>query len=112
MPTYDYQCFACDHVFEQVQKITEDAISKCPECGKEQVKRLVSATAFHLKGGGWYASGYTSTKTDSKTNAKPSVAKSSEVSSSPKKESSSSSSSSTTNKNSTSKNSTSGKSKE
>ena len=58
MPTYDYQCFACDYVFEEVQKITEDAITKCPKCAEDKVKRLVSKSSFHLKGGGWYASGY------------------------------------------------------
>ena len=62
MPTYDYQCFACDYVFEEVQKITADPISKCPKCGEDKVKRLVSKSSFHLKGGGWYASGYSSTK--------------------------------------------------
>lgn len=62
MPTYDYQCFACNHVFEEFQKISDNAIEICPQCGKKEVKRLVSATSFHLKGGGWYNSGYSSAK--------------------------------------------------
>jgi putative FmdB family regulatory protein len=62
MPNYDYQCFACDHVFEEFQKISDKPIEVCPKCGKHEVKRLVSATSFHLKGGGWYASGYSSAK--------------------------------------------------
>ena len=62
MPNYDYQCFACDHVFEEFQKISDPAIDTCPKCGKKEVKRLVSATSFHLKGGGWYNSGYSSAK--------------------------------------------------
>lgn len=58
MPTYDYQCFACDHTFELVQKITDDSITTCPECEKEEVKRIISATSFQLKGSGWYATDY------------------------------------------------------
>ena len=53
MPTYDYKCFACEYVFEEVQKITEDALTICPKCGADKVKRLVSKSSFHLKGGGW-----------------------------------------------------------
>ena len=68
MPTYDYQCFACDYVFEEVQKITADPISKCPKCAEDKVKRLVSKSSFHLKGGGWYASGYSSTKANTGSN--------------------------------------------
>lgn len=60
MPTYDYQCGACGHRFEAFQKMSDDPITKCPECGEEQVKRLISATAFHLKGGGWYKTDYAS----------------------------------------------------
>ncbi len=62
MPNYDYQCFACDHLFEEFQKISDAPIEVCPKCGKKEVKRLVSATSFHLKGGGWYNSGYSSAK--------------------------------------------------
>ncbi len=59
MPTYEYQCFACDHKFEASQKMSEDPISVCPSCGDtEQVRRLVSASSFHLKGSGWYKTDY------------------------------------------------------
>ena len=73
MPTYDYQCFACNYVFEEFQKITADPISKCPKCSEEKVKRLVSKSSFHLKGGGWYASGYSSNKPASKETGKSST---------------------------------------
>ncbi len=58
MPTYEYHCKACDHEFEEVQRITEDPIQKCPACGKKKVRRLISNTSFVLKGGGWYDDGY------------------------------------------------------
>jgi len=61
MPTYDYQCQKCGFEFERVQRITEDPIKLCPECKSRQAKRLLSASNFILKGGGWYADGYGST---------------------------------------------------
>jgi len=58
MPTYDYQCQKCDFEFEREQRITEDAIKTCPKCKSRKAKRLLSASNFILKGGGWYADGY------------------------------------------------------
>jgi len=43
MPFYDYKCIVCDHLFEEFQPITDEALTSCPECGKE-VKRLISNT--------------------------------------------------------------------
>jgi putative FmdB family regulatory protein len=60
MPTYEYQCFSCNHTFEAVQKISEDALDTCPKCSAKEVKRLLSASAFHLKGSGWYKTDYAS----------------------------------------------------
>lgn len=54
MPIYEYQCAACGHHLEALQKMTEAPLRKCPECGKSQLRRLVSASQFRLKGGGWY----------------------------------------------------------
>lgn len=72
MPTYEYHCKACDHEFEQEQRITEDAIKKCPSCGKLKVRRLISrGSSFQLKGGGWYDDGYHG-KPDSKGSTKSS----------------------------------------
>jgi putative FmdB family regulatory protein len=59
MPVYEYKCGACDKVFEVQQKISDPPLTVCSECGGV-VKKMVSASAFHLKGGGWYADGYSS----------------------------------------------------
>jgi putative FmdB family regulatory protein len=58
MPTYEYFCQNCNHCFEEIQKINDLPIEKCPKCGYEKVKRLISGgTGFVLKGGGWFNSG-------------------------------------------------------
>lgn len=59
MPTYEYKCSKCETTFEVVQKITEDPVSKCSECGGK-VERLINATNFILKGNGWYKTDYAS----------------------------------------------------
>lgn len=59
MPTYQYKCNNCDCYFEEFQKITDEALKTCPKCGKDSLERLISASAFHLKGSGWYKTDYT-----------------------------------------------------
>ncbi len=54
MPIYEYRCDACGHEFERLQKISEDLLQECPDCGEKALKKLVSAAGFRLKGGGWY----------------------------------------------------------
>ncbi len=54
MPIYEYQCNACGHVFDVLQKMSEDPLTYCPECGKPELRKLLSAPNFRLKGGGWY----------------------------------------------------------
>jgi putative FmdB family regulatory protein len=54
MPFYEYQCAACGHHHEELQKVSDRALRKCPACGRSALKRLVSAPVFRLKGGGWY----------------------------------------------------------
>ena len=59
MPTYEYRCDACGHTFEQFQSITADSIRKCPVCGKNKVKRLISTGAgLIFKGSGFYITDY------------------------------------------------------
>ena len=67
MPIYEYQCEKCGHVFDTLQRISEDPLVDCPECNEPALKKLVSAPAFRLKGSGWY-------ETDFKTGNKKNVA--------------------------------------
>ena len=62
MPVYEYECQACKYYTEVMQKITDAPLIKCPSCGKRRLKRLVSAPAFRLKGGGWYETDFKSDK--------------------------------------------------
>jgi putative FmdB family regulatory protein len=57
MPIYEYNCQDCKQIFEEWQKDYEERDIPCPVCGG-QATRLISNTSFVLKGGGWYASGY------------------------------------------------------
>jgi len=82
MPIYEYRCKSCGHAFEVIQRHGDPQLRKCRACSG-RLEKLISQSAFHLKGGGWYSEGYLSkgskkpaeTKTDSaskKTEAKPS----------------------------------------
>ncbi|MEY3017930.1 MAG: hypothetical protein RL336_1065 [Pseudomonadota bacterium] len=67
MPIYEYQCQACGHDLEAIQKISDEALVDCPKCGKPTLKKMISAAGFRLKGGGWY-------ETDFKTGSKKNIA--------------------------------------
>ena len=54
MPFYEYQCSACGSHHEELQKVSDRPLRKCPACGRAALKRLLSAPVFRLKGGGWY----------------------------------------------------------
>ena len=54
MPIYEYQCDNCGHKLEKLQKISDEPLKICPQCSNHSLKKLVSAAAFRLKGGGWY----------------------------------------------------------
>jgi putative FmdB family regulatory protein len=62
MPFYEYQCAACSAHHEELQKITDRPLRKCPACGKNMLRRLVSAPVFRLKGGGWYETDFKADK--------------------------------------------------
>ena len=54
MPTYEYRCRACGHVFDIVQKMSDDPLTICPECGGE-LRKVFAPPAIAFKGSGFYA---------------------------------------------------------
>lgn len=82
MPTYEYEC-SKGHQFEVEQSITEPALKRCRIC-RAKARRLISASSFILKGGGWYSDGYGSSK---KSSSGGSESKSESKSEAPKSES-------------------------
>jgi len=58
VPIYGYQCQACGHVFELMQKMSDPAPTACPSCGKPELRKQLSAAGIQLKGGGWYATDF------------------------------------------------------
>jgi putative FmdB family regulatory protein len=63
MPIYEYRCTSCSAEMEKLRKISDPPLVQCPECGKDTLVKLVSASSFRLKGSGWY-------ETDFKTGKK------------------------------------------
>ena len=63
MPIYEYLCHACGFGKDVLQKLSDTPLTDCPECGKAQYRKQISAAGFRLKGQGWY-------ETDFKTGAK------------------------------------------
>ncbi len=60
MPIYEYLCRTCGHELEALQKMAEEPLRYCPECGEDGLKRKVSAAGFRLKGSGWYETDFKS----------------------------------------------------
>jgi len=105
MPTYDYECNGCGHEFELFQSIADSVKRKCPECGKNKLRRLFgTGAAIVFKGSGFYQTDY---RSESYKEAAKKDKKSSEDSSSgkdkPKSEKSKSDSSASQSKKSTGK---------
>jgi putative FmdB family regulatory protein len=110
MPIYEYACKNCEHRLDALQKMADDPLVDCPECGEPQLKRMLSAPRFRLKGKGWYETDFkkdnqrnlstgddkstkpsdksdktsepTKSKTESKTESKPSASASTSASTS------------------------------
>lgn len=75
MPIYEYACKSCEHVFDALQRMADPVLVDCPECGEAELRKLLSAPKFRLKGKGWY-------ETDFKTGDKRNIAGDADASSS------------------------------
>ena len=72
MPMYEYECAACGHRFERIQKFSDPPVDECPSCGERKVQKLLSSPAIQFKGTGWYITDYArkgATGTDTKADA-------------------------------------------
>jgi putative FmdB family regulatory protein len=65
MPIYGYVCKACEHRFDVLQKMSDDPLVHCPDCGEPTLQKELSAPKFRLKGSGWYETDF---KTGDKRN--------------------------------------------
>ena len=54
MPIYEYQCGSCGEELEKLQRMSDAPLTDCPGCGEAELRRMVSAAGFRLKGAGWY----------------------------------------------------------
>ncbi len=82
MPIYEYKCTECQHRLEKLQRMSEDPLKDCPECGQSALTKLVSAASFKLKGTGWYETDFKGSK---KTDGDKSESKTSKTESKPAK---------------------------
>ena len=64
MPLYEYECQACGHRFELIQRFADPPAETCASCGGGPVLKLLSAPAVHFKGTGWYVTDYGNKKSD------------------------------------------------
>jgi putative FmdB family regulatory protein len=70
MPIYEYECDACGQISEEIQKFSDLPLTTCKHC-QGNLHKLISHSAFHLKGGGWYVSEYGNRKPNSATSSTP-----------------------------------------
>jgi putative FmdB family regulatory protein len=82
MPIYEYRCTSCGHTLEVIQKVNDKPLKKCTECSGS-LEKLISRSAFQLKGGGWYNEGYGGQGKSSSTPSSSPSSSSSTPSSSP-----------------------------
>jgi putative FmdB family regulatory protein len=76
MPLYEYECDACAHRFERIQKFSDPLVDTCPKCGGH-VRKLLSSPAIQFKGAGFYINDYPKKGSDAaKGNAAKNDAKS------------------------------------
>jgi putative FmdB family regulatory protein len=58
MPIYAYRCAACGFAKDVLQKISDPLLTVCPNCGKSEFQKQVTAAGFQLKGSGWYVTDF------------------------------------------------------
>ena len=58
MPIYAYKCASCGHSKDVLQKISDEPLSQCPQCGAASFQKQVTAAGFQLKGSGWYVTDF------------------------------------------------------
>lgn len=58
MPIYAYRCETCGFAKDVLQKMSDDPLTHCPECGKDSFRKQVTAAGFQLKGSGWYVTDF------------------------------------------------------
>lgn len=82
MPIYEYMCQSCRHIEEAIQKVSDEPLVDCPQCGRPDLKKQVTAASFKLKGGGWYETDFKNRKKadDSTGTAEKSAGKDGEAS--------------------------------
>jgi len=86
MPTYEYECKKCGHTFEILQSIKDSPLKKCPECGKDSLKKIISGGAgLIFKGSGFYLTDYKGTPSKGKDSVKPKEKKEPKAKPAPKK---------------------------
>lgn len=58
MPIYEYTCKSCGHNLEVLQRMSDDPLKTCPNCGKDDLQKMISHSGFQLKGEGWYVTDF------------------------------------------------------
>ena len=58
MPTYAYRCPSCGHEYEQLQKISDKTLAKCPKCGTRGQRQISGGAGLVFKGSGFYITDY------------------------------------------------------
>jgi len=74
MPIYAYQCSACGHAEDVLQRLSDAPLSSCPACGQATYVKQVTAAGFQLKGSGWYVTDFRDQGSKAKPGSTPSAA--------------------------------------
>ena len=84
VPIYEYQCDACGKRLEVTQRMSDKPLKQCPHCKKKKLRKLISVSAFQLKGTGWYVTDFRDKKAQKKGKSKPETEKAVETKSAEK----------------------------